>query len=70
MQGFCVGMQTQTSNDQENEIKEDLYMQYLELKEELTSKNIEMSKKQISETANTTSDKYKIFEKRRKRNKN
>ena len=54
MQGFCVGMQTQTSNYQENEIKEDLYMLYLELKEELTSKYLEMSKKQLSETANTT----------------
>ena len=29
MQGFCVGMQTQTSNYQENEIKEDFYMLYL-----------------------------------------
>ena len=28
--------QTQTSNEAENEIKEDLYMLYLELKEELT----------------------------------
>ena len=46
--------QTQTSNEAENEIKEDLYMLYLELKEELTSKNIEMSKEQISEAANAT----------------
>ena len=46
--------QTQTTNEPENEIKEDLYMLYLELKEELTSKNIEMSKEQISEAANAT----------------
>ena len=46
--------QTLTSNDAEIEIKEDLYMLYLEIKEELTSKNIELSKEQISEAVNTT----------------
>ena len=45
--------QTQSSNDIDLEIKEDLYMLYLELKEELTSKNIELSKDQIAEAVNT-----------------
>ena len=47
--------QTQTSNDADFEIKEDLYMLYLELKETLTSKNISLSKDQLSEAINTTS---------------
>ena len=47
--------QTQTSNDEDFEIKEDLYMLYLELKETLTSKNISLSKDQLSEAINTTS---------------
>lgn len=46
--------QTQTSNEPELEIKEELYMLYLEIKEELTSKNIELSKDQIAEAVNTT----------------
>ena len=46
--------QTSKSNDPETEIKEDLYMLYLEIKEEITSRNIELSKEQISEAANTT----------------
>ena len=45
--------QSQTSNDPDLDIKEDLYMLYLELKEELTSKNIELSKDQIAEAVNT-----------------
>ena len=47
--------QTQSSNDADFEIKEDLYMLYLELKETLTSKNISLSKDQLSEAINTTS---------------
>ena len=47
--------QTQSSNDADFEIKEDLYMLYLELKETLTSKNISLSKDQLSEVINTTS---------------
>ena len=47
--------QTQTSNDEDFEIKEDLYMLYLELKETLTSKNISLSKDQLSEAINSTS---------------
>ena len=47
--------QTQSSNDADYEIKEDLYMLYLELKETLTSKNISLSKDQLSEAINTTS---------------
>ena len=47
--------QTQSSNDIDLEIKEDLYMLYLELKESLTSKNISLSKEQLSEAINTTS---------------
>ena len=47
--------QTQTSNDADLEIKEDLYMLYLELKETLTSKNISLSKDQLLEAINTTS---------------
>ena len=46
--------QTQSSNDADFEIKEDLYMLYLELKETLTSKNISLSKDQLSEAINTT----------------
>ena len=45
--------QSQTSNDPDLDIKEDLYMLYLELKEELTSKNIELSKDQIAEAVNS-----------------
>ena len=47
--------QTQTSNEADLEIKEELYMLYLELKEEITSKNISLSKDQIAEAVNTTS---------------
>ena len=47
--------QTQSSNDADFEIKEDLYMLYLELKETLTSKNISLSKDQLSEAINSTS---------------
>ena len=47
--------QTQTSNEADLEIKEELYMLYLELKEEITSKNISLSKDQITEAVNTTS---------------
>ena len=47
--------QTQSSNDADFEIKEDLYMLYLELKETLTSKNISLSKDQLSEAINATS---------------
>ena len=47
--------QTQSSNDADFEIKEDLYMLYLELKETLTSKNVSLSKDQLSEAINTTS---------------
>ena len=47
--------QTQSSNDVDLEIKEDLYMLYLELKETLTSKNISLSKEQLSEAINTIS---------------
>ena len=46
--------QSQTLNEGDLEIKEELYMLYLELKEELTSKNISLSKDQISEAANNT----------------
>ena len=47
--------QSQTMNEADLEIKEDLYMLYLELKENLTSKNVFLSKEQISDAINTTS---------------
>ena len=40
--------QSQTTNEADLEIKEDLYMLYIELKENLTSKNIFLSKEQLS----------------------
>ena len=53
--------QTQSSNDADFEIKEDLYMLYLELKETLTSKNISLSKDQLSEAINTTFINYNYY---------
>ena len=47
--------QSQTTNEADLEIKEDLYMLYIELKENLTSKNIFLSKEQLSEVINSTS---------------
>ena len=47
--------QSQTINEADLEIKEDLYMLYIELKENLTSKNIFLSKEQLSEVINSTS---------------
>ena len=44
----------ETENYNESDIKEELYMLYLEIKEDLTKKNIELDKEQLEEAANST----------------
>ena len=46
--------QEETENDPDIEIKEELYMLYLEIKEEITKKNIEIDKEQLEEAIMTT----------------
>ena len=43
-----------TENYSDIEIKEELYMLFLEIKEEITKKNIELDKEQLEEVINST----------------
>ena len=46
--------QEETENYNETDIKEELYMLYLEIKENLTKKNIELNKEQLEEAVDAT----------------